>query len=167
MQHSRVLPRHIYVFSIYLGKKIWILRQLNKLLWILRKYVFKNKINFCLTLSWRRPILYRNQSIDLRSKSMDWFLYDIGLRHERDKKEKNVFVFYTIFNFYFITHIIYCLSTDVCVLFSYFFLCYIRFLETEHRNNLNPSQFIQLAKSLTTKWMKKEARSIRVCTLNM
>ena len=36
-----------------------------------------------LTLSWRRPSSYRNQSIDLRSKSMDWFLYDNGLRHER------------------------------------------------------------------------------------
>ena len=35
------------------------------------------------TLSWRRPLSYRNQSIDLRSKSMDWFLYDNGLRHER------------------------------------------------------------------------------------
>ena len=35
-----------------------------------------------LTLSWRRP-LYRNQSIDLLCKSMDWFLYDNGLRHER------------------------------------------------------------------------------------
>ena len=35
-----------------------------------------------LTLSWRKP-LYRNQSIDLLGKSMDWFLYDIGLRHER------------------------------------------------------------------------------------
>ena len=42
-----------------------------------------------LTLSWRRPISYRNQSIDLWSKSMDWFLYDIGLRHdERVKEEK-------------------------------------------------------------------------------
>ena len=30
----------------------------------------------CLTLSWRRPLSYRNQS-------MDWFLYDNGLRHER------------------------------------------------------------------------------------
>ena len=40
---------------------------------------------FCLTLSWRRPILYRNQSIDLRSKLMYWFLYDICLRHERVK----------------------------------------------------------------------------------
>ena len=38
---------------------------------------------FCLTLSRRRPLSYRNQSIDLRSKSMDWFLYDIGLRHEK------------------------------------------------------------------------------------
>ena len=36
-----------------------------------------------LTLSWRRPISYRKQSSDLRSKSMDWFLYDNGLRHER------------------------------------------------------------------------------------
>ena len=39
-----------------------------------------------LTLSWRRPISYRNQSIDLLCKSMDWFLYDIGLRHERVKR---------------------------------------------------------------------------------
>ena len=32
---------------------------------------------------------YRNQSIDLLRKSMDWFLYDIGLRHER--VNQNVF----------------------------------------------------------------------------
>ena len=38
-----------------------------------------------LTLSWRRPLSYRNQPINLQSKSMDWFLYDIGLRHERVK----------------------------------------------------------------------------------
>ena len=38
-----------------------------------------------LTLSWRRQISYRNQSTDLQSKSMYWFLYDIGLRHERVK----------------------------------------------------------------------------------
>ena len=36
-----------------------------------------------LNLSWRRPLSYRNQSIDLLYKSMDWFLYDNGLRHER------------------------------------------------------------------------------------
>ena len=39
--------------------------------------------NIFLILSWRRPLSYRNQSIDLQSKSMDWFLYDNGLRHER------------------------------------------------------------------------------------
>ena len=32
-----------------------------------------------LTLWWRRPLSCRNQSIDLRSKSVDWFLYDNGL----------------------------------------------------------------------------------------
>ena len=35
-----------------------------------------------LTLLWRRPLSYRNQSIDLQSKSIDWFPHDSGLRHE-------------------------------------------------------------------------------------
>ena len=35
------------------------------------------------TLSWQRPLSYRNQPIGLQSKSVDWFLYDNGLRHER------------------------------------------------------------------------------------
>ena len=39
-----------------------------------------------LTLSRWRPLSYRNQSIDLRSKSMDWFLYDNSLRLERVKR---------------------------------------------------------------------------------
>ena len=39
-----------------------------------------------LTLSWRRPLSYRNQSIDLLCKSMECFLYDNGLRHERVKR---------------------------------------------------------------------------------
>ena len=38
-----------------------------------------------LNLSRRRPLSYRNQSIDLRSKSMDWFLYGNGLCLERVK----------------------------------------------------------------------------------
>ena len=44
----------------------------------LRKLLF-------LTLSWRRPLSYWNQSINLPCKSMDWFLYDNGFRHERVK----------------------------------------------------------------------------------
>ena len=38
-----------------------------------------------LILSWRRSLSYRNHSIDLQNKSMDWFLYDNGLHHERGK----------------------------------------------------------------------------------
>ena len=40
-----------------------------------------NTCNY-LTLSWRRPLLFRNQSIDLLCKSMDWFLHDRDLHHE-------------------------------------------------------------------------------------
>ena len=36
-----------------------------------------------LTVSWRRPLSYRNQFIDVLRKSMDWFLYDSGLCHGR------------------------------------------------------------------------------------
>ena len=42
-----------------------------------------------LTLSWRRPLSYRNLSIDLLLKSMDWFLYDTGRRHERVKAHQD------------------------------------------------------------------------------
>ena len=39
------------------------------------------------------PLSYRNQSIDLLRKSMDWFLYDNGLRHESVKnKLKSIFL---------------------------------------------------------------------------
>ena len=45
-----------------------------------------------LTLSCRRPLSYRNQSIDLLRKSVDWFLYDNGLRHERVKQNCQILV---------------------------------------------------------------------------
>ena len=48
-----------------------------------------SSFSFCmtapLTLSWRGPLSYRNHSIDLFYKTMTWFLYDNGLRHERVK----------------------------------------------------------------------------------
>ena len=50
---------------------------------------------FDLTLSWRRPLPHRNQSIDLFCKSVDWFLHDNGPRQERVKtnfkKQKSKF----------------------------------------------------------------------------
>ena len=33
---------------------------------------------------------YRSQSIDLRSKSIDWFPYDNGRRHERVKEKQGI-----------------------------------------------------------------------------
>ena len=34
-------------------------------------------------LSWQRSLSYKNQTTDLQSKSMDWFLHDWHLGHER------------------------------------------------------------------------------------
>ena len=44
-----------------------------------------NLLQSYLTLLWTRSLSYGNQSIDLQSKSMDWFLHDRDLRHERVK----------------------------------------------------------------------------------
>ena len=46
-----------------------------------------NQVICRLTLLWRNPLSYRNQSTDLLRKSMDCFLYDTDLRHERVKKK--------------------------------------------------------------------------------
>ena len=54
-KHYYIRPKHCHYGSYYVG----------------------------LTLSWRKLLSHRNQSIELQSKSMDWFLYDNGLRHER------------------------------------------------------------------------------------
>ena len=63
------LPNKIYVIDI-LANGNTLLIQIQSVV-----FVYKNTliISSCLTLSWRRPISYRNQSID------------IGLRHERVK----------------------------------------------------------------------------------
>ena len=54
---------------------------------IIKEYISRwiytsNKV---LTLSWRRSLSYRNQSIDLLCKLMNWFLYDKDIHHERVK----------------------------------------------------------------------------------
>ena len=46
-----------------------------------------------LTLSLRRTLSYGSQSIDLDSKSMDWFLYSKDLRHESVNKNVTIFEF--------------------------------------------------------------------------
>ena len=55
---------------------------------------FINFIYYRLTLSWRRPLSYRNQSIDLLCKSMDWFLYDNDRRLERVKVDDMIITWF-------------------------------------------------------------------------
>ena len=55
---------------------------LDSVWWQLR-IVYEKHFLELLTLSWLRSLSYRNQSIDLHSKSMDGFLCDRDLRHER------------------------------------------------------------------------------------
>ena len=55
-----------------LAKSIWKFLGLSV---ILVKSIWYN-LNMNLILSWRRSLSYKNQSIDLKSKLMDWFLYD-------------------------------------------------------------------------------------------
>ena len=89
-----------------------------KFLGILKKYVSENKIYFC-----------------SRKKS------NVSLN------KKVIFVFHTIFKLDFITQIIYCIiHRCLYSLFILFLFSYISFYETEHRHNVNPSLFIQLAK---------------------
>ena len=47
--------------------------------------LWKGQSTKSLTLSWRKSLLYRNQSTDLLCKSIDWFLYDKNLLRERFK----------------------------------------------------------------------------------
>ena len=89
-----------------------------KFLGILKKYVSENKIQF-----------------SSKKKS------NVSLN------KKVIFVFHTIFKLDFITQIIYCIiHRCLYSLFILFLFSYISFYETEHRHNVNPSLFIQLAK---------------------
>ena len=62
-------------------------------LWF-EKWVYENgKFTWNgLTLSWQKPLTLRNHIIDLQRKSMDWFLYDTDLCHERIKSFRSSFI---------------------------------------------------------------------------
>ena len=92
-----------------------------------------------LTLSWRRPLSYRNQSTDLQSKSMDWFLYDHGLCHERVKTASSFNTFKDNVKKHYLTWIIHnvymwirvsasiyvCMSLSVCIYtYGYLLVCF-------------------------------------------
>ena len=50
-----------------------------------------------LTLSWLRPLSFRNQFTDLLYKSMDWFLYDNGLQLKIVLKESPAYINFIVF----------------------------------------------------------------------
>ena len=52
-----------------------------------------------LTFSWWRSLSYRNQSIYMLCKSMDWFLYRSDLHHERVNKKNLISLHLLMFAF--------------------------------------------------------------------
>ena len=69
----------LYAASLLLRNIYFIIRNINLYLRFCR---CENQL---FTLSWRRSLSYRNQSIDLLCKSMGWILYDRDSRHDRVK----------------------------------------------------------------------------------
>ena len=67
------------VFDLYLQKSEFYFQYVN--------WTTAQECEYLFTLSWRRSQWYRNQSIDLQSKSKEWCLYDRDLRHERFNHE--------------------------------------------------------------------------------
>ena len=65
-------------------------------------------LKFLLTLLWWRLLSYRNQSITLLRKSMDWFLYDNAVCRERVKMGKKIKknvefnIFFEVQKYYFV-----------------------------------------------------------------
>ena len=64
------------------------IKELNKWIYFngfiisMKMLVMENWLDRSLTLSWRSSLSYRNQTIDLFCKLIDWFLYDKDVRHE-------------------------------------------------------------------------------------
>ena len=72
-------------FITYNFPRIAILQAILEWILLNVQHYLTKSLWISLTLSRRRFLSYRNKSIDLQSKSMDWFLYDRNLRHERVK----------------------------------------------------------------------------------
>ena len=71
--------KHIYVWDILVNKK----HAVSQVFLNYDKMILR--LLNCLTLSWRGSLSYRNQSVDLLSKSTHQFLYNRDLRNEKVK----------------------------------------------------------------------------------
>ena len=76
--------RTLYIRTLYTTKIAFIRKNIFVCLFSVHNTIsLSHHEHARLTLSWRGPLSYRNQSIYSLCKSMDWFLYDNGLRDER------------------------------------------------------------------------------------
>ena len=72
--------KRVFCSSIQSSKTIFIFVDLSN------KVLVKGECKYyLLPFSWCRSLSHRNQFINLESKSMDWFLYNRVLHHERVK----------------------------------------------------------------------------------
>ena len=60
-----------------------------------------------LPLSWQRPLSYRNQSIGLQNKLMDWCQYDRDLRHETFESKNLWKLFLEVISQWSVHHIVF------------------------------------------------------------
>ena len=81
----------------------------------------------------RRSLSYRNQPIDSESKSVDWFLHDMDLRHERVKPK-----------YYFTSSLILSIYLKVSECCNFLCNSIIFILEVEVLTNQTPSSCIVL-----------------------
>ena len=118
----------------YQSKVVFVVCFLSFINWYYLRYCGKvsELSHFCLTLthSWRRSLSYRYQSIDLQSKSVDWFLYDRDLRHKRVKHDFRILQLFS-YNFRF--------RIPLKDAHSYFFFFFDRFFTKYNKN-----QFLEI-----------------------
>ena len=88
-QTSHSIKEHLWIAVLFYSRSLFLLTKMkfsikdffskcDQIRSFLR--IWSHLLKKSLTLSWRRPLSYRNQSL---RKSMDWFLYDQGLHHEK------------------------------------------------------------------------------------
>ena len=125
-----------------------------------------------ITLLWRRSISFRNQSIGLHSKSVDWFLYDRDLCQERVNWMKCIFlslnstIFFVFpFSNFLLLLYMYCLNSrwdltqhNFITFQNFCFQCKKKYLKTSRLINLIIFGNLGLWISLIEKNIKNDNR---------
>ena len=87
VQYFPLWHRSLKLYLFFFNKQKWLYQVKKRVCWsnCQKKwyYLIFNELVISLTLSLQRLLSYRNQSIGLLCKSVDWFLYDRDFHHER------------------------------------------------------------------------------------